>query len=105
MVIQSARSCQGFRRCSLWLISQIVESGVQISRPRSIGGGAMTRLDLLVRIAICGAVAGCSGSPAAPCGSCVGLFAPGRVNMTFTPQEHGFEEAAEAYRRVWVDEG
>ena len=65
----------------------------------------MTRLDLLVGIAICGVVAGCGGSPAAPCGSCVGLFAPGRVSMTFTPQEHGFEEAAEAYRRVWIDEG
>jgi hypothetical protein len=65
----------------------------------------MTRLGVLVDIAICLVVAGCGGGPAAPCGSCVGLFAAGSVNMTFTPQEQQFAEAAEAYRRLWVDEG
>ncbi len=65
----------------------------------------MTRPGLLVGIAISVIVAGCGGSPAAPCGSCVGLFAAGKVNMTFTPQEQEFAEAAEAYRRLWVDEG
>src|SRR3989442_15694288 len=67
----------------------------------------MTRRGLLVCLAICGVV-GCNGSPASPAGPagcCVGLFAEGRVNMTFTPQDQTFAEAAEAYRRLWADEG
>jgi hypothetical protein len=48
-------------------------------------------------------VAGCDGSPSSPSG--VELFAAGRVNMTFTPQDQTFAEAAEAYRRLWADEG
>src|SRR6266850_1044239 len=63
----------------------------------------MTRSGVLVCVAICGVVAGCGGSPAAPSG--VPVFAEGRVSMTFTPQDQTFAEAAEAYRRVWVSEG
>jgi hypothetical protein len=63
----------------------------------------MRRSGLLVRVAICGAIAGCSGRPSAPSG--VPLFAEGRVSMTFTPQDQTFAMAAEAYRQLWVDEG
>jgi hypothetical protein len=64
----------------------------------------MTPSGVLVRIAICGAIAGCSGgSPSSPSG--VPLFAQGRVSMTFTPQDQTFASAAEEYRRLWVDEG
>jgi hypothetical protein len=63
----------------------------------------MRRADALLRIAICGAIAGCSGGPSAPSG--VPLLAEGRVSMTFTPQGQTFAAAAEAYRQLWVDEG
>jgi hypothetical protein len=67
----------------------------------------MARRGLLVCVAICG-VAGWNASPASPAGAagcCVGLFAEGRVDMTFTPQDQTCAEAAEAYRRLWADEG
>jgi hypothetical protein len=35
----------------------------------------------------------------------VPLLAAGRVNMTFTPQDQTFAAAAEAYRRLWEEEG
>ena len=63
----------------------------------------MRRSGLLAQIAICGAIAGCGGNPAAPTG--MPLFAEGRVSMTFTPQDQTFAVAAEAYRQLWVDEG
>jgi hypothetical protein len=63
----------------------------------------MTRLCLLGSIVISGVVAGCDGSPSSPSG--VDLFAEGKVSMTFTPQDRTFAEAAEAYRRLWADEG
>jgi len=65
----------------------------------------MTRCGLLVCLAIAGVVAGCGRSPSSPSG--IPLFAEGRVSMTFTPQDQtlSFSEAAEAYRRLWVDEG
>ena len=63
----------------------------------------MTRYGLLVCMAIWGVVAGCGGSPSSPSG--IPLLAEGRVSMTFTPQDQTFSEAAEAYRRLWVDEG
>ena len=65
----------------------------------------MTRSGFLVCIVIFGVVAGCHGSPAAPTG--VELFAQGKVSMTFTAQDEtpAFATAAEAYRRIWVDEG
>lgn len=63
----------------------------------------MTRLGSLLCLVICGVVAGGDGSFPSPSG--VDLFAQGRVNMTFTPQEQKFAEAAEAYRRLWADEG
>ena len=63
----------------------------------------MTRLGLLLCLVICLVVAGCYGSPSSPSG--VDLFAEGRVNMTFTPQDQTFAEAAEVYRRLWADEG
>ena len=66
-------------------------------------GRAMTHSGLLVCTVIFAAVAGCDGGPASPSG--VELFAPGRVSMTFTGQDQTFTEAAEAYRRLWVDEG
>ena len=62
----------------------------------------MTRSGAIVCVAICGVVAGCGG-PSAPSG--VPLFAAGRVSMTFTPQDPTFAAAADAYRRVWGDEG
>jgi hypothetical protein len=37
------------------------------------------------------------------CGASV--FAAGRVNMTFTPQDQRFAVAADAYRHLWEDEG
>jgi hypothetical protein len=64
----------------------------------------MTRWGSLVCVAICGVVGG-NGSPSSPEWCCVGLSAEGRVNMTFTPQDQKFAEAAEAYRRLWADEG
>jgi hypothetical protein len=63
----------------------------------------MTRLGLLLCFVICAVVAGCDGSPSSPSG--VDLFAEGRVNMTFTPQDQTFAETAEAYRRQWAGEG
>lgn len=63
----------------------------------------MARVSGLVCIAICGVVAGCSGTASAPSGAA--LFAEGRVSMTFTPQDRTFTDAAEVYRRLWVDEG
>lgn len=65
----------------------------------------MTRTGWLVCVVIFCVVAGCQGSPAAPTG--VELFAPGKVNMTFTAQDEtpAFATAAEAYRRIWADEG
>jgi hypothetical protein len=64
----------------------------------------MTGVNWLVRLAVFGIVAACLGalassSPATP------LFAAGRVNLTFTPQDGKFEEAAEEYRRLWASEG
>jgi len=63
----------------------------------------MTRSGALACIAICGIFADCRSSPAPPSG--VPVFAAGRVSMTFTPQDQTFAGAAEAYRRLWVDEG
>ena len=65
----------------------------------------MTRSGLLVCIVIFGVVSGCYGSPSSPSG--VELFAAGKVNMTFTAQDEtpAFATAAEAYRRLWSDEG
>lgn len=63
----------------------------------------MTPLGVVIQIAICAALAGCNGGPAAPTG--MPLFAAGRVSFTFTPQDQSFASAAEDYRRVWVDEG
>src|SRR2546426_7126567 len=63
----------------------------------------MTRSGALACIAICGIFADCRSSPAPPSG--VSVFAAGRVSMTFTPQDQTFAGAAEAYRRLWVDEG
>ena len=63
----------------------------------------MTRSGVLLCLVICGVVAGCDGSLSSPSG--VDLFAQGKVNMTFTPQDQTFAEAAEAYRRLWADEG
>jgi hypothetical protein len=60
-------------------------------------------LGSLLCLVICGVVAGCDDSPSSPSG--VDLFAEGRVNMTFTPQDRTFAEAAEAYRRLWAGEG
>jgi hypothetical protein len=55
---------------------------------------------LLVCAAICGVVAGCGGgSSTSP------SPATGPVTMTFTPQDQTFAVAAEAYRRMWADEG
>lgn len=65
----------------------------------------MRRWGLLVWILVFGVVAACQGSPTAPTG--VELFAAGRLSMTFTAQDEtpAFATAAEAYRRIWVDEG
>ena len=63
----------------------------------------MTPVGLSVCIVIAVLAAGCGGSPSAPSG--VPVFAAGRVSMTFTPQDHTFAEAAEAYRSVWAAEG
>jgi len=63
----------------------------------------MTRSGVFVCVAICGVFANCRSGPSSPSG--VPLFAEGSVSMTFTPQDQTFAEAAEAYRRLWVDEG
>ena len=63
----------------------------------------MTRLRVLWCLVLCGIVAGCAGSPSSPSGD--DLFAAGKVNMTFTPQNQRFTEAAEAYRSLWAGEG
>jgi hypothetical protein len=65
----------------------------------------MTRSGLLACIVIASVVAGCQRSLASPSG--VELFAAGKVNMTFTAQDEtpAFATAAEAYRRLWADEG
>lgn len=69
----------------------------------------MRRAGLLVRVAICGAIAGCSRGPSAPSGlpspTGMPLFAAGRVSMTFTPQDQTFEAAAEEYQQRWIEEG
>jgi hypothetical protein len=62
----------------------------------------MARLGLLLCMVICGG-AGCDGGPSSPSG--IDVFAEGTVNMTFTPQDQTFAQAAEAYRRLWADEG
>jgi len=54
-------------------------------------------------VAICGVFADCRNGLPSPAG--VPVFAGGRVSMTFTPQDQTFAEAADAYRRLWVDEG
>jgi hypothetical protein len=56
---------------------------------------------LLARVAVFGVVAGCGGSPSAPSPSPM----TGPVNMTFFPQDQRFADAAEAYGRLWADEG
>jgi hypothetical protein len=33
------------------------------------------------------------------------LLAQGNVNLTFTPEDEKFADAADAYRRLWADEG
>jgi hypothetical protein len=58
---------------------------------------------VLGSIVFSGVVAGCDGSPSSPSG--LDLFAEGKVSMTFTPQDGTFTDAAEAYRRLWTDEG
>jgi hypothetical protein len=58
---------------------------------------------MLGSVVFSGVVAGCDGGPSAPSG--VDLFVEGKVSMTFTPQDRTFEDAAEAYRRLWADEG
>ena len=63
----------------------------------------MTYWCVLGSIVFSGVVAGCDGSPSSPSG--VELFAEEKVSMTFTPQDRTFAEAAEAYRRLWADEG
>jgi hypothetical protein len=63
----------------------------------------MTRPGPLVRLALCGVLAGCGGGPSSPTGTPV--FAEGKVNMTFIPQDQTFAAAAEAYRRLWLDDG
>jgi len=66
----------------------------------------MRRVKGLARLAIFGVIvgwAGWAGSALAPSG--VPLFAAGKVNMTFTPQDQTFAAAAEAYRRLWAEEG
>ena len=64
---------------------------------------AMTRSGVFVCVAICGVFADCRSGLPSPSG--VPVLAEGRVSMTFTPQDQTFAEAAEAYRRLWVDEG
>lgn len=64
----------------------------------------MVRMGFLVCVAICGIVAGCGGGPASASGCCAS-GPGGPVNMTFTPQDQTFAEAADAYRRLWADEG
>jgi len=63
----------------------------------------MTRSGVFACVVICGAFATCRSGPPSPSG--IPVFAEGRVSMTFTPQDQTFAEAAEAYRRLWVDEG
>src|SRR5262245_22806314 len=63
----------------------------------------MTRSGVFACLAICGVFAGCRSSLPSPSG--VPVFADGKVSMTFTPQDQTFAEAAEAYRRLWVDDG
>lgn len=63
----------------------------------------MTPSGVFVSVAICGVFAGCRSGPPAPSG--VPVLAEGRVSMTFTPQDQTFADAAEVYRRLWVDEG
>jgi hypothetical protein len=63
----------------------------------------MTRSGVFARVVICGVFAACRNGLPAPSG--IPVFAAGRVSMTFTPQDQTFAEAAEAYRRLWVDEG
>jgi len=62
----------------------------------------MTTLCLLTSVLICGVALGWDGLSSS---SVVDLFAQGKVRMTFTPQDRKFEEAAEAYRRLWAAEG
>ena len=55
-------------------------------------------------VAVICVTVGCAGSPAAPTGP--GFTATGeRLTMTFTAQDASFTGAAEAYRRLWSDEG
>src|SRR5262245_18364770 len=66
----------------------------------------MTRSGVFACVAIIGVLgvlADCRSALPSPSG--VPVFAQGRVSMTFTPQDQTFAEAAEAYRRLWVDEG
>ena len=54
-------------------------------------------------VAIGGLSVDCQRGLPAPTG--IPVFAEGKVSMTFTPQDQTFADAAEAYRRVWVEEG
>jgi hypothetical protein len=71
--------------------------------PASNEQQAMTRSGVFACVMICGVIANCRSGPPSPSG--IPVFAEGRVSMTFTPQDQTFAEAAEAYRRLWVDEG
>jgi hypothetical protein len=71
--------------------------------PASNEQQAMTRSGVFACVVICGVFVACRSGPPSPSG--IPVFAEGRVSMTFTPQDQTFAEAAEAYRRLWVDEG
>src|SRR5262245_4789741 len=65
----------------------------------------MIRRCLLVRLAICCLAAVAAGGPSLPTVGAVVLLAQGRVNLTFTAEDRMFTDAADAYRRLWADEG
>jgi hypothetical protein len=63
----------------------------------------MTRLGLLMCLAISGVVATCNGGPSSPTGP--EFVAQGRVGMTFIAQDRTFTEAAQTYQRLWISDG
>ena len=65
----------------------------------------MIRRRLLVCPAVCCLAAVSAGGLSLPAIGGVVLLAQGKVNLTFTPEDEKFADAADAYRRLWADEG
>ena len=60
------------------------------------------RTRLAVFAVACALTLACGSNPSAPSAS---GGPPGRLTMTFTPQDQSFAAATEEYRRVWAEDG